>query len=311
MNEPERPACGGRRRGIARLVAAASVAVAAVLGTAPPVAVAVENVESGWWSTAPAATAVDVPADGLLVQGGLTADSPQAYAALTFTLTEGEAPKSLTVVVADGSATTPNASLVACPVGEAFAPARNGAMADAPSFDCTTKAAASPSADGSSYRFDVAELATGGALSVAIVPAAATDRVVLERPTPNWLATTTPSPGETPEATTDLAPADDAFADEPALEPPAALSLEPFELARPLGPEDAAPAVAAPTPDDVAVAAPSRASTPSAAVAPASASSSSGSSSRLPAVVFTALALVGTTLWLAAGREPDVLAAHQ
>src|SRR5207302_10423152 len=59
--------------------------------------------QQGWWSAAGPATpamAAGVPSDGLLVQGGPSADSPNAFAGLSFTLADGATPGSLTLKLA-------------------------------------------------------------------------------------------------------------------------------------------------------------------------------------------------------------------
>src|SRR5207253_5839870 len=83
-----------------------SVAVAALgtvlLVTAP--SSASTSARSGWWTSVPLAAAPDVPADGILLQGGPAIDSPVAYGAVAFALEADDEPSELTLAVADGSA---------------------------------------------------------------------------------------------------------------------------------------------------------------------------------------------------------------
>ena len=166
--------------------------LAAVVAAAP--ARAAGEAEAGWWTAAPVALAPDAPADVLVVQAAGDAAQPFAYAAIAYELAPGEVPTSLTLTVAAGSLSTAGAALVLCPLTGGFIPNQGGAMADAPSYDCATPVTASPTADGSSYEFDVTGLHALGTLAVAVLPAGATDRVVRTRPGPEALQTT---PGAT------------------------------------------------------------------------------------------------------------------
>ncbi len=153
--------------------------------------------ESGWWSTteqsspvAPPASvpapAPDVPQDGLLVQGGVAA--PTAYAAVSFAVPAGLTPGILTLTQVQGTASAPGSALKACPlVPAAFTPAQGGASADAPAYDCGRSVEAT-AGDGS-WAFDVATLAQGEVLAVAVVPSAPDVRVVLSAPTAASLTT--------------------------------------------------------------------------------------------------------------------------
>jgi len=143
---------------------------------------AATSVQTGWWTTAPMATAPDAPEDGLVLQGGPDFDNPFAYAAVEYALLSGESPSSVKLTIAPSSATTPNATLTVCPLTEPFTPVQGGASGEAPAYDCGTKVTAAPSSDGTTYTFDVAALAGDGALAFAILPGASTDRVVLSRP---------------------------------------------------------------------------------------------------------------------------------
>jgi hypothetical protein len=149
---------------------------------AGPAASAAEQVEQGWWTTTgalglPAAVvAPDVPADGLLVEGGPSA--PLSYAALAGTLPGDGA---LVLDVAPNSVTTPDVPLQICPlVSPSFTPAQGGAMAGAPAYDATRCAMVTPSSG--RYRIEMAAVAPDGALAIALLPATPTDRVVLAKP---------------------------------------------------------------------------------------------------------------------------------
>lgn len=183
-------------------------ATSALLLLAHAPASAVTSTQSGWWTDAPLAAAPDVPDDGLLLQGGATVDEPAAYGAVSFTLAVDEEPGDLTLVVAADSATTPNASIAVCPLTEAFAPAHGAALADAPSFDCSDGVGASRADDGRTFTVDASGLARDGAIAVALLPTAFTDRIVLEAPTGASLSTTTssaPAPPTSPVGRTGAA----------------------------------------------------------------------------------------------------------
>jgi hypothetical protein len=173
---------------------AASMAAGTFLG-AEPAAAQETSVQSGWWSSSPV-LAPDAPADGLVIQGGPDANAPTAYAAVAGVLAPATKATRLTLAVAPGSATTPNVTLSLCRLTEPFAPAQGGASTDAPAYDCASKLTASVSSDGTSYSFDLASLAAGSELAVAVLPTAATDRVVLSRPGPSSIETADASSSE-------------------------------------------------------------------------------------------------------------------
>jgi hypothetical protein len=182
-----------------------SIAVGLLVAlAAAPRADAAASVEAGWWTAAPIALAPDAPADGLVVQGSPDPAQPLSYAAIAYELAPGEGPLSLTLTVAAGSASTPNASLALCPLTGSFIPSNGGPMADAPTYDCATRVTASPT-EGPTYQFDVTGLHALGALSLAVVPAGATDRVVLAKPGTEALQTIPGAPGGTAPATDPLA----------------------------------------------------------------------------------------------------------
>ena len=266
---------------------------------AGPSAHAASFVEAGWWTAAPVAAAPDAPADALVIQSGSNAGHPLAYAAIAYALAQHEVPRSLTLTVAKGSASTPNASLTLCPLTDAFKPAQGGAMADAPHFDCTTKATASPSADGSSYEFDVGQLGANGAVALAILPAAATDRVVIARPAGDSLATDTTAAATStaaPSVSTDAAPAATAF---DSITPVTGSSID---LAIPPAAAVAIPRVASP---DSPAAVPRPAVTASRPVVASTLAATDHHRSLIPAAVFGLLLVLAAALWLSAGSSRD------
>src|SRR4051812_16476633 len=143
-----------------RLAAAAFVgfAGAALIAVIAPAASGATMVQSGWWTTAPVAVAPDAGAQGLVVQGGTSVDQPLAFAAVSFTLDPGSKPTTLTLTIASGSASTPNAGIVACALTASFAPAQGGPAASGPTYNCATKVDGVASGDGSSYAFDVSAM---------------------------------------------------------------------------------------------------------------------------------------------------------
>lgn len=173
-----------------------------LLGSAPAGAQPADA--SGWWSAANAGTAApgtpaaaapvgpDVPAGGMLVQGGPDPQTPAAFGALLFDLA-GATPLTLTLALAPSSASTPAAVPLACPLTTTFEPVDGGPAAQAPTYDCTTGVTGVASDDGTSYAFDVAGLLGQDAPGVAVVPTSSTDRLVFDKPGDDALSTT-PAP---------------------------------------------------------------------------------------------------------------------
>lgn len=179
--------------------ALALVGASACIGFAAPPAFADAPADQGWWTLlnpggpAPTAAPPDVPADGLLVQGG-SDGSPVALAALVYEPELGATPEKLVLKVAADSATTPHASLQLCPLNAAVIKAQQGGpMADAPAYDCTSKTTALPGDDGTTYTFDLGSLATSGAFGLAVLPTASSDRVVFDKPDSGSLVTNMPA----------------------------------------------------------------------------------------------------------------------
>lgn len=154
--------------------------------------------QQGWWTVTnpggvPSGLPVavppsppDVPPDGLLVQGGASPTSPNAFAAVVYPVPDGATVENLTLAVAPNSGTTPNSTLELCELsGQSISSDQGGPISDAPSYDCSRKATAS--ANGSNYQFGVSSLVSNGVLAVAILPSSVTDRVVLSHPGPDSL----------------------------------------------------------------------------------------------------------------------------
>jgi len=283
--------------------------LATVFAVAPGTRVgAATTVDAGWWTSAPVAVAPDAPSGGLVVQGGSRFDRPFSYAAVAYTLAEGEAPKSVTLTVAANSASVPSSSLTVCPLTKRYTPAQGGAMADAPSFACTTKATASPSADGKSYTFNVAGLARNGALALAILPSAAANRVVLNKPTLDWLTSTAAGNARAANGSSVTSEAAADATNQPSPLDRAAVGAATYGTSTPTDngpvgvPSTPAPGVSGPTPAT---------ETAPAQPAPAARSASSTKStdhSTVLTLVFIALPLLAAALWLSAGAAPDATA---
>lgn len=187
------------------LAAAAFVlVVCAAMGFGAPVVSADAPAQQGWWTalsvTTPLGEAVaspkpaDVPANGLLIEGGPS--TPVAYAAVAYYLAEGATASTLSLPVAPNSGTTPNTTLQLCALtAPAMHAEQGGPMSDAPAYSCAKKVTAQQSS--AKYRFDVSGLASNGAVAVAILPTASTDRVVLSPPDNNSLATSGSGTGST------------------------------------------------------------------------------------------------------------------
>jgi hypothetical protein len=272
---------------ISRSLMALAAAAAVLTPTAAPAA---DAAGSGWWTASPLAVAPDAQ-DALVVQGGPRADQPVSYAAVQFTLAEGESAARLTLTTAPSSASTPTATLTVCPLTGALAPADGGPMADAPRYDCASSAS-SPATDGA-YSFDLSGLSASGTLGLAVLPGAPSDRVVLAKPGADALETSgadTSTGGEvafgTDSSTADGfgSPAPTGSFVAPATDPVPASSVG----APAAGPVDAAPA---PVDADAHVA-----------------SSSDGGRPVAP-LVFVLLVLVAAALWTTAGRRTREAAA--
>lgn len=166
-------------------------------------------VEQGWWTVSNAGPVAapappDVPADGLLIQGGPA--SPSALAALVYEVETGTTPDKLTLTIAPESTKTPAATLQLCALtAPSLQVQQGGPMANAPAYDCVRETSGDPSEDGKTYTFDVAALASSETLAVAILPTAPSDRVVFSKPGADSLVTagSTTIPESDFETTTD------------------------------------------------------------------------------------------------------------
>jgi hypothetical protein len=124
-------------RGRALVLVVAVVAAAFALG---PSARAVKPVRQGWWRSSVNVlglditaildpSTVDVPADGLLVAGGSSADQPRAIAAVAYEVT-GTLAGPLRLLPHPTAATVPGSGAMACTLDEAtFTPAQGGLIA--------------------------------------------------------------------------------------------------------------------------------------------------------------------------------------
>jgi len=290
-------------RAIVSALIAASVTAGAFLGAAPAAAQET-SVQSGWWSSSPA-LAPDAPADGLVIQGGPDPNAPTAYAAVAAVLPTATTATRLTLAVAPGSATTPNATLALCPLTEPFAPAQGGASTDAPAYDCASKLTASVSSDGTSYSFDLAILPADGELAVAVLPTAATDRVVLSRPGPSSVETAaapsressgsedsdTSSSGVEPSGSSTDVPSYSAY---PAFEIPGPIAGAEPEVGSDLGLSESELSASGPAVVSSSVAAPIAASAPR-----------DGGGRSVGAFVLVGLVGSAAALWAIAGRSRE------
>jgi hypothetical protein len=168
---------------------------------------------AGWWSrTSALPPPPDVPSDGLYAQGGPS--GPVAISALRFTLASDEAPTKL-VLVPNG-VESPGATVQVCPLkpeSAQFAPAQNGAWADAPAYDCSAgKAVVGTADDAGTLTFDVSTLASSGTLAVAVIATGAGDRVPIAKPDASALSTapSAEEPSSSGDAGSSYAPGDGA-----------------------------------------------------------------------------------------------------
>jgi hypothetical protein len=295
--------------------AALTFSSTATFMVAGPSASAQGAAQQGWWTVAnpggslPAPAPPDVPADGLLVQGGSSDASPTAYVALVYEVPAGATVGELTLRVAPGSGTTPNATPRACFLVNAFSPEQGGPIANAPAYDCSKNSTGKPSSGGDSYHFDVSALVTSGTLAVAILPASATDRIVFSKPGNDSLAVTQPV-AAVPAATDGGTAAD---TNQPSVAaPPTSPSLEtsaalPTDVAQSSLPVTSAPTGAAASIPQVAGPAPAVQSSAATAGTPTAATASRGSGGGKTGPALVALAvgglLLAAALWAYAGRS--------
>jgi hypothetical protein len=290
---------------VLRGLAAAAVVALPVVPTALPAA-ADQPLQQGWWTrtnpggpTLPKSSPSDVPADGLLVQGGAT--GPTALSALVYSIDNGATVGQLKLTVASNTGTTPGAKVEVCPLADAsMVPEQGGPMSDAPSYDCKTNVTASPDKSGKTYAFNVASFVSRGDLAVAILATKPTDRVVFSKPSTSSLPVTQPvAPTAPPPATGAPVPASNPAPLAPASD--ASLGAAP-----PVESGPSLPTTATTPPEPQVAPTPTPTTTPMpSGFAAASAGPGPGKSS--PAAVGLALGAVAlaAALWAYAGRNKD------
>jgi hypothetical protein len=355
LRHPVEPGTGGGRRrrakrtGPALAVGAAAAGIAGattalLIGPAAATAWAQAPAQAGWWTQAnpgsvegsPAAPAPpDVPAGGLLIEGGTASTAgasdagATAFGAVVYPEAAGQSPGTLTLAVAPGSGTTPAATLELCLLSGAGIDAEQGGpMADAPTFSCSANVTAQPSATGDGYSFDVSKLVRAGTLALAVLPTTPTDRVVLAKPAAASLSVRpsgAPPSGPTPAATgsgSGAAAAPGGAAGDPDTGTP--VTGDPSSASAALA-DPAATLAPAPTGALPAASAPQVPAVPQAGSAQPAAAGSTGSSgvasvpaapadtggARPAAVAGLVLAfLIGAAIWLGAGRAAARAAAR-
>ena len=282
------------------------VGLAAAFATSSPAAAAGPAVD-GWWTASPVPLTPD-PEAGLLVQGSPDAEQPLAYAAVAFTLDDGETASLLTLTVPADAVATPGASLTVCPLVEPFQP-EHGAPSDrAPGYDCTTSVTAVP--DGTTYVVDVAGLGGSGELAVALLPSTSVDRIVLGRPSDDALTTEAASSGSTSSSSSASSPSSSSSSASSSAGTASAGSStsgaapRPSSSATPRTPAVPAPAAAVPA---AAPASSAQAQAPVAAPASAPVSSVDGGGGTNGRVILVlALVAIAGALWLASGHSSEV-----
>jgi hypothetical protein len=307
MASPIPPVRVLRARTLAGIVASLTV-----LGAAGP-AHAAAGTTSGWWASSPLVVAPDVGDGQLLVQGGPSDDEPLAYAGISFLLEEGEEPQSLTLTVAEGSASTPAAELRLCALDAPATPAAGEPADGAPAPDCATEVVAAPSGDGATYTFDVGALAGDDSLDVAVLPGQQATRVVLEAPDTSALTAAAPitpigsgsgSPGAPAPATPSSSGSSSGGAGPSTAGPSVRAPSATPSVSIPSGSTSASNPPAA-TDGEEEAAAPLRPPTP---FEPAVSVGGGSDGASVPvAVLFVGLAGLAAALWTMAGREPEVV----
>jgi hypothetical protein len=282
-----------------------AVVALATIGLASSPAAADAPRDKGWWTVTnpgglPAAPPAppDVPATGLLIQGGPSA--PTAFAALVYELDPGVTAGSLTLTVAPNSLTTPSTSLQICALIQPIVhPDQGGPLSDAPAYNCGKKVTVAPDSSGKDYKFDTSGLMADRLVAIAILPNSPVDRVVLSAPDANSLATQQGGSSDSVPPAVDTGPT--TASSEPAVDLPGGLSSSPLPTpsvasglpsvgASPfLGPSGQAPQ-AAPPGNAAGAFVPAVSSTPS-------------NATPLLFVVFVIGALGGAALWVYAGRQ--------
>jgi hypothetical protein len=190
-----------------RLILGAAT-LALVFGPTSGAASAIEPTNTGWWTSLAAgplgqAAGPDVPPGGILVQAGPASDAPIAYGAVRYELGPGQEASTLTLRLAPGALSTPDAIRLCALTVATFEDAEGGSLDDAPAYDpadCVEVLEAS-----GSYVADLSGSMSRGAdgvLALAVVPGQA-GRVVLDPPDDESLQTATStdrSTGGTPSS---------------------------------------------------------------------------------------------------------------
>jgi hypothetical protein len=164
-----------------------ALAVTGVLAFAPAASAQAPVTQAWWWSgSAIPTTPPDVPADGLLVQGGPSV--PTAYAALRFDVPATASVGALTLHLS--GTPTPNSALQLCRIDKAFEPVQGGDLAKAPAYDCSDTATGAVQSD--HVTVDASQFVDNGVVMVALLPVGATDRMVFAKPGTDALEVHTP-----------------------------------------------------------------------------------------------------------------------
>ena len=306
--------------------AVSAISLAVVIGPGALPASADGPSQSGWWwqgNPGPVPEAgvsasqppPDVPEKGLLIEGSTTSTSgssdsgPTAYGALVYNIPDGATVDKLNLTVGS-AATTPNTTLEICRLSNpGFQPEYGGTMAHAPAFDCKANATAAPSSNGNTYVFNsVASMAADGILAIAILPTSPTDRVVLTAPDHNSLSVTPKfDAGDSGSTGGVVAGSAGAVAGTASQRAPRSAGAFPSASSSPVATSSVAtPQLSTPAPAPTTDAAPSpkasgNALSQSAAATP-SGTGTSDDAEPLVVGLLIAAAVVGTTLWTAAGR---------
>jgi hypothetical protein len=154
-----------------------ALAVTGVLAFAPAASAEAPVTQAWWWSGSAIPSAPpDVPADGLLVQGGPSA--PTAYAAVRFEV-PGTATVGALTLHLSGTA-TPNSALKLCRIEATFEPVQGGDLAKAPAYDCRDTATGAVQSD--RVTVDASQFVDDGVVMIALLPVGAADRMVFAKP---------------------------------------------------------------------------------------------------------------------------------
>ena len=234
----------GGHTGMKRLLGAAAIVAALLVGLARP-ADAIPPSNAGWWwivqsGAAPVPAPPTVPGGGLMVGG--TSSGPNAVAALRFELEADQGSPVLTLAVAEnGDINGTEAVVLACPATSAWASTYAGPSAARPASSCAKSVKGVLSADAKTWTFNLTPLQVGNVVNVVLQPGdGSTFNLTFNPPTTTTLATSPkPAPAVSDAASEDAtSPIDDAASS-------AALDLSGIPLD--------APAYIAPLSDEIAL----------------------------------------------------------